>query len=380
MGLVNEKISDKEFVDALMSLQRGLDLLFAGYHPNAFQPLRNSLHIIKRSSDAEAGFFVSLMADFCEGISKLLSGDAHGAYELLDISAESMERVSFFYPNFDKAALSMKAASYVALARTYLNTGDLDKVESLVGNVNQIHSSLLSRLDDGRKEDILFLSEVFAIKVEMAMLFSYLDLGVLDFDAIERRLKSVEPYFAKLESLISKAPEGPIRYVMELDCILYSVLKEISLIGKKVIVERSHLEQEGIKELRTIDDKLFKVRQIAHDAGDRGRGYFYTINQLSRLQERLLVLGKVTKRDFGQFSGIISLFAFLVLLITVQLTIRPSGIQSLPYFLGELIVALIVGFGYGALKFKPLLTLFADAISSKKDRAEKISESPKETQ
>lgn len=377
MGILDEKVTNQDYVDAMMSLQRGLDLLFAGQHPQAFEPLRSSLPILNLSSDSEARFFVFLIANFSEGLAKLLAGDANRAYELLNVSAESMERASFFYPGFDKLALSMKAASYIALARTFINVGDIVKAESLFGQVNQIHSQLLGKLDENNKDDIPLLSEIYATKVEKEITFLRLDLDVLDFDAVERRLQSTNTYFVKLKSLTDKLPDSPIRSIIQVDSLLYCVFEVFVRIGRKIIEDRTHIGEKEIIELRAVDRKLFEARQLAYNAGDRGQGYFYTINQLSRLQERLLALGKVSKKDFGQLSGIISFFAFLVLLVAVQLIVNPKGVEALAYFLGELILALIVGFGYGALKFKPLLNLFSEAIKTKTDKVEKQLSSPK---
>jgi hypothetical protein len=133
LGINDSSISDSDIVDSLMSFQKGHDYLVSGYHSKAFEPLRKSLPIINKSTDSEAQFVTALLADFSEGIAKLFSGDAIGAYNLLNYSAESLEKASFFFPDFIKPALSTKAAAHIALSRRYLNIGDIDKAESLSG-------------------------------------------------------------------------------------------------------------------------------------------------------------------------------------------------------------------------------------------------------
>ena len=87
--------------------------------------------------------------------------------------------------------------------------------------------------------------------------------------------------------------------------------------------------------------------------------------------EQLLHIGqKAGKKDFGRFGGMVSLVGILVLHFAVHFTVQPTGLQAIWYFLGEVIVGLVVGFGYGALKFKPLLSLYADTIQAKSKRKE----------
>ncbi len=80
------------------------------------------------------------------------------------------------------------------------------------------------------------------------------------------------------------------------------------------------------------------------------------------LQQNLLQIGKTATQDFGRFNGVVSLSAFISLYLLAHFTLRPARYQGAPSFVGALILSLIVGFGYGALRFRPLLKLFADAM------------------
>ncbi len=368
LGIKDKNISDSDIVDSLMSFQKGYKYLLSGHHSKAFEPLRKSLPMINNSTDSEAQFVTALLADFSEGISRLFSGDAVGAYNLLNFSAESFERVSFFLPDFAKAALSTKAAANVALARRYLSIGDIGAAESLSGAIQQIYSELIAKLDEGDENDLIFFAEANAVQIEFVNMMATFDLSVINFDIAEKRLISGEKLYSDLIQLLPKLKNTPFKLVVEIDCTLYSAVKKIVKLGKKVIDEKAFLQEAEIAELRELDYSLFNARTLAHKAQDRGKGYLFTINQLSRFQERLLILGKIRKRDFINISGPISLISFIILLFSVHLTIHPSGYEAIPYFIGELIVSLIVGFGYGALRFIPLIRLFTKAIEGKKDK------------
>ena len=368
LGIKDKNISDSDIVDSLMSFQKGYKYLLSGHHSKAFKPLRKSLPMINNSTDSEAQFITALLADFSEGISRLFSGDAVGAYNLLNFSAESFERVSFFLPDFAKAALSTKAAANVAIAKRYLSIGDIGAAESLSGAIQQIYSELIAKLDEGDENDLIFFVESNAVQIEFVYMMATFDLSVINFDIAEKRLISGEKLYSDLIQLLPKLKNTPFKLVVEIDCTLYSAVKKIVKLGKKVIDEKAFLQEAEIAELREIDYSLFNARALAHKAQDRGKGYLFTINQLSRFQERLLILGKIRKRDFINISGPISLISFIILLFSVHLTIHPSGYEAIPYFIGELIVSLIVGFGYGALRFIPLIRLFTKAIEGKKDK------------
>ena len=88
---------------------------------------------------------------------------------------------------------------------------------------------------------------------------------------------------------------------------------------------------------------------------------------MKRLNDSFFIIGKVKKNDFGRMSGPIVLCALVLQITIVHLTIKPAGNAAILFFLGEIIVSLIVGYGYEALKFKPLLNLYADTIKRKTD-------------
>jgi len=368
LGITDKSVSDSDIVQSLMSFEKGYNLLLSGHHTKAFEPLRNSLPILKKSSDSDAQFIIELLADFSEGIARLFSGDATGAYDLLNFSADSFERVSFFFPDFKKVALSTKAAAHIALARRYLGIGNVEKAESLSGAIQQIYSDLIVTLDENDEKDRMFFAEANGIQLEFANMMATFDLSVINFNAAEKRLKAGETLYKNLIALLPKLKDSPIKLVLQIDCYIYSALNKIIRIGKKIIEEKAFLQETEIIELQEIDSSMFASRSLAHKAQDRGQGYIFTINQLSRFQERLLIIGRIQKKDFLNISGPITLLSFIILLFAVHLTIHPSGYETILYFFGELILSLIVGFGYGALKFIPLIKLFAKAIENKKDK------------
>ncbi|GEM_PF-2595657 len=368
MGIQSNQLSDDNFIDGMMLFEKGISLLIKGHHPQAVEPLRKALPIVNLSSDEKAKFLVSVLADFAEGISKLFSGDAHSAVRLLNISTDAIDRLKFFIPGFEKVALSFKATAQIALTRTILNSGNISEAEACFGVVNNIHSELFELLDESNVEDIPFLAEIYGSRLESSILFTSFDLGTLDFDSQKLRLESAKNDYHELIKILPKVPQTPIKSALEIICILYTVYNVISPIGRSIIMERKPLTKTEIQELTNIDQKLFEAGQIAKSAGERGRLFFFSINQLNKLQESFLGIGKVQKNDFGRLSGFLALGALITQVVVVHFTIHPTGSNALLFFLGEIIISLIVGFGYEAIRFKPLIGLYSEALKAKTDK------------
>ncbi|MBU0769345.1 MAG: hypothetical protein KJ687_09670 [Proteobacteria bacterium] len=368
LGITAEQAKKVDFVNCMMAFEQGLNLLLTGHHSQSVEPLRKAIPLIEIANDTEAKFIIPTLANFAEGISKLMQGNAHDAVKLLRLSSDAIQRLNFFIPGLEKILLSFKAAAEVAVARTFMNIGDLAAVESTVGKINQIHDELLSKLKETDAEDFPFFNEVYGTQIELSILFMRLDLEVLDFNALDRRIELTKENLVKLRKYNDKVPNSPIKTVMEIIQLLYDIFEIYSRVGRNIIVERLPLKESEMNELLSADNKIFEARQKANNAGDRGKLCLYTINQLKRLNESYFVIGKVQKKDFGRMSGLIALGAFVLQIIIVHLTIKPIGINAILFFLGEIILSLIAGYGYEALKFKPLLNLYADTIKRKTDK------------
>lgn len=365
MGINSNQLDDEDFVDGMRSLENGLALIAKGQHSQAAEPLRMALPIINLSSNEEMKFLFSVLADFTDGISKLFAGDAHGAATLLNLSTEAIERLTFFIPGFEKIALSFKAASQIAVSRMLLNSGNISETEAVVAKIETIYRELRELLDESDKEDVPFLAEALSSKVEFSVLFMSFDLAVLDFDSMKNRLDSAKQNYTDLLPIIPNLANTQIKTVLELICLLFSVYEVLAVIGNKIICERKPLAANDIEGLIKVDKKLFEAHQKANLAGERGRPLIFSINQLNRLQERFLEIGKIKKNDFGKYGGFISLTALVVQILIIHFTVHPTGAEALLFFLGETIISLIAGFGFEAIKFKPLLSLYSEAIKVK---------------
>lgn len=365
LNLTEIEIGNEELVNGIISLDTGLSLFIQGRHPDALEYFKKASFLISLLPDEATKFIINTLMNFTEGITKLLKGDAHGALPYLDISADAIQRLSYFIPGFTKASYSTRATCNIAIARAFMNGGDLQNAKLLISKANTEYEQLLLLLDKTKSEDIPFLMEIYGTRVEIGLLFISLDLQSLEINDMNERLEAIKSDVEKLEPLINNYPINQIQRVVTILVDYYSIMKEFKSLVHDLIFLRLPINKERIQKLQNLRVKLFIVKESAENAGERGQLFLHSINQLIKYRDNLLTIGHVSKSDFGRFAGIISGSMFIMLTIVVTFIIRPSESTALLYFFGNFIMSLIVGFGFGALKFKPLLKLYSEALKTK---------------
>lgn len=368
LGVSERDMSQDEFLYRMRKFEEGVDLFMSGQNARSVEPMREAIPLVEVTNDKEARFLLPTLANFAEGASLLFKGDAHGAVELLSLSAEEVKKISFFIPGMEKLLLSFEAAAEVAVAKTFINTGDIARAEISFGKVYERHKVLLSKLQKGDPKDVLGFVEVYATRLENSLLLMRLDIEVLDFESLEQRVEFSKPDSLELGSFLCESPDSPVKDAAEILNILFGVFEVFSRIGKRVVSEREPLDESSMRELMSIDDNLFEAKQKANNAGDRGVMFLYTINQLWRLKKNFLNMGKVQKRDFGRLSGLIALVALIIQMVVTNMTINLDGYLAIFVFFGSLVVSLIAGFGFEALRFRPLLVLYGEAVGKSADK------------
>ena len=361
LGIPENQLSNIDFINGLISLEKGIDSAVAGHQSEAFENLKKALPLINLLPDAEIKLILKTIISFCEGMIRLLDGNAHGAFPYFNVSADILEKMSYFNPYLQKSCYLYKAACYVSIARACLNNGDVEGAESKVGSLNNHYSQLLKLLKENNEEDIIYYSEIYGSKVEFSIVFALIDLQCFDFDNMERRLNIASEAASKVQILISNIKYDDQQRILKSLLIMYNVLKDLLDIVKNVFANRNPLTKSQINKLKNIQTDLFNAKNLSREAGIRGQGLVITINRIIDIQSNLLRIGKINKRDFGRFSGIISLVSLVLLIVIVHLIIRPPGFNKPIIFFGELIISLVAGFGYGALRFKSLLGLWSKA-------------------
>lgn len=368
---VSEEFTDSQLIEALIGLDKGIELFINQRHMAALEHLKEALPIVEASDDEGVKFVISTLCRFAEGLSALFSGDAHSAAELLNLSSEAIEKMSFFMPEFKVVSFSFKTASLMALARCHLNAADIPSAEKVFGDLRNVHDELLKHLDPSEDEHTLSFAEVYGTRLELTFLFIVMmDIPSLDLDMWQKRLEISRSDRDDLEKLIDKIPKGAIQIMLSQYPVIFSVLENLQNSLELAILKRRPFNKKEVKALVDVDTELFNSKQLIQKCGERGKGLLFQIDQLRRLQQNILQIGKAATKDFGRFSGLVSLASLILSIVVVHFTVKPTGYLGVLYYFGALILSLIVGFGYGALRFQPLLKIFADAMQKKPENGQ----------
>jgi hypothetical protein len=305
----------------------------------------------------------------------LMEGDAHGAIGFLNVSSQELEQIKFYLPDLAPLALSSKAAGHIAVARSHLNAGNFPLAEQSLGRARAVYDDLLGGLGPSNAKNAPGYAEIFGNRVEVSLLFMREDFAAMDVPALGHRLASVQDDAGKLEQLLGLLPSGSITKMLKSYVVLVSVYATLHRTLEALLIHRRPLKRQEVEALISAGDRIRDTRQLAQSAGDRGKMAAYALDLLARQQRNLLEWGRSATRDFGRFSGPIALGALVVLLFVVHLIVRPEGVVALLYFLGCLIAALITGFGYNALRFRPLIKLFSEALAAPAGTSEDAADS-----
>lgn len=362
---IPDQFTDNEILESMVALDKGMKL-FVGQKPIDSLPyLQKALPVILASNNDEGKLIVPVFCQYAEGLTALFQGNAHAAVELLNVSSDSVEKISFFVPDFKIVSYSYKATSLIALARTHMNASDMPAAEKVFGQVRDVHDELLKCLDPDDDSHAMGFTEVYGTRVELVFQFIMMvDLPALDLTMWKRRLDMSRTDQESLRLNVERTPEGRIHSLASQYPLILAALSTLRDSLEIVIHRKRGFTKEEVMALAQVENDIYSVQQITRQLGERGQGILYQLDTLRRLQKNVLVMGKEFTKDFGRFSGFVSLGAYIILIILMYFTISPIGVL---HNFGALILALIVGFGYGALRFRPLLQLFSDAINKQRE-------------
>ena len=148
-----------------------------------------------------------------------------------------------------------------------------------------------------------------------------------------------------------------VRSVYNLSCTILDLLRAVS--GLAVLMNnilRSSFKPAPIAFLE-IKKRISAASDSAAKAGVQAASMVRMCTQLSERANNLERLAKPSKKDFGVFSGLIASALFLPLFLVVSWSNAAFSIGLNPTTLitSCLVLALIAGFGFGALRFKDLI-------------------------
>ncbi|MGZ4682301.1 MAG: hypothetical protein ACXWCM_06830 [Acidimicrobiales bacterium] len=209
---------------------------------------------------------------------------------------------------------------------------------------------------------------LFQIGTDLGNAFD--ELVFLEIDRSRTACKSAAARLDELQALVDASGTELIdqhltqlEYMTQKHAVLTMLLDAHGLvIGGPTLGKRP---SEVITCFEGIAGGLDAMRSIAAKGGDLAPLLYADVTAQERFVRGLRSLARPDARTRELLSGVVTLFALVVLLVVVQLTVRPDVASALVLFAPEAVVALIVGFGTTAVYFRPLLTYLSPKAAAK---------------
>ncbi len=145
-------------------------------------------------------------------------------------------------------------------------------------------------------------------------------------------------------------------YLSKALTLLLEVTNELSKLMQNIFHSTF---KPDIQALMVFRKKIRKATNLISKGSPNIVVYIKMCNQLSEQINNLERLAKPNKKDFGAFSGIVACALFLPLFLIISWAnfALKIGLNPWTMIFSSLVLGLIGGFGYGAIKFKSLISL-----------------------
>jgi hypothetical protein len=359
LGIISEIVPDELLLQGLMAFDRAISNLQRNELVDARKNLGDAACVIEVCNDTKARMLISLLTSQVEGQFKLLSGDAHGAAEHFESTANAVEALSFFSTELQQQVHLLRGVSFLALARASLNAGDQSGAETWAGKADDQYQRLKQLVALQDPKDAFLVIQIHNQRLEFATTFALIDFGVLDFEMAKRRIDSVSSDRTELERVLQALTQDPLRYQLEAVLALHVACSGIVTLGRSLILGQ-RITRDDLTALEELEQCLFLGYEAARKAGESSIGLRRAISRLDRMKNGLMrVAQSTTKEQRGRQGGRVSFACFVVLVLLGYLTGWTAGWFGAWFVLASLIMSLIAGFGFSSLRFRPFLQLLA---------------------
>ena len=260
--------------------------------------------------------------------------------------------------------LASKVAAYIAMSRTCIAASDIIGSVRYYGECERTLIELEKECDIDDEDDIDIFVLIYGTPIEISSALSLLHLQTLDTTTAKERISQINEKLDLLKSIIPRMQPTSTKDMAESIVLIGQSLKIVIEKSEKIFYQNTkNINQDDITDLASQIPVFSRVEYLSKRAGERGSGYLFIAEQTKAFCKNLLNFHKINREYISQYSGIISFLSFITLMLIVEIFINPSESYGLLYFFGALILALIVGFGFAAVKFIPLLRLYKELLS-----------------
>ena len=134
---------------------------------------------------------------------------------------------------------------------------------------------------------------------------------------------------------------------------IFNCYIELSSVFEDTIYKQKMMTKENITKLQSITKSISEIKELLSKCGQRGLNFSWFVKNLEDLTKNILTLNYKYKKNFGTLSGLITGAAFIIIVFILKLLFNLE--MNNTNLISILIFSLIIGFGYGALRFLPLI-------------------------
>jgi len=285
--------------------------------------------------------------------------------ELMNAVKEHFNREGRFSGCYEPFLERLSVDIFALAAMQAYNNFDFDSVKGYFGSASKGAEKIAREIEDKESSDhFMYLGLSHYYKAISKGVWVFVQFNEFAYDAISKdhdlafHAKRAIEYLSqgdKNNKIVSSTLSMAQGMVEVLEVILeLSIRMEAKLNStiKPTMESMDHLKSKmntGIEYMTHVGPNALPLIRLCN-------GITHRINNLERL-------GKPNTKDFGVFSGMITSGSFVILFLIMALINYFASLNLEPkYLIGvPLVLALICGFGYGAMKFKNLFPWFSKA-------------------
>lgn len=277
--------------------------------------------------------------------------------ELFDSTEKYLRDAGRFGRKFQGLIDHMKPGALFVGALPALATGDYDSARALASQASDMSKRVAEDYyETGTPQHFTFLGQAYLYEAVYSHVQAQADLSNLELDRIVS--EDISASAREAERLLFQSGLKDVNIQSSYN--LSKALVEISQVTKGIAVRMDLCFKAAFKpDLQGFLDLKARTHRAIHYASKVGPQAVPIIRSCEGLLTRIHNLERLArprKTDFGIYSGLISSVLFACLLVISLWTRRTFGfeLEDRTFFLTIVSLALIGGFGFGALRFKSL--------------------------
>ncbi len=369
LSISNELISDEHFCADLIELESALiTTLNQGIGDAVDHFFKANKLIDCIGTQTKSGQILHFLRSAANGYHALYNSDPSTAIANLKIADSHIKPLLRHHPELALTKTSIENAILTSTAQHYFAKGDYLNAERVYGQLHVNFTETIKVLEQSDIDNPIAFSEIFGTILEFNLTLTHQDICTLKFSDGSIRLKSSKENVEKFRKYIKEIQDTPFKSI----CISMSLLYDVAVIicdaSVHLIDNKKEPTENLLGSLRELPRMIFEAREAGIKAGQRGERLTNFVTSVQRYSDSLLKLAKPRKESPLHVGSVIFLSVFLLLFVPTVLILKPTDPFMTFYTVSYFTVALISGFGYGALRFLPLIRQYQKLLASAKER------------